>query len=373
MPRVPLLPLLLVPGLALGQPCGSLRFLPARDVAPISAPVVRIADVTGDGRADLLTLDADGTVGVQAQDGDGGFAPPATLTIAAFDLVTADLDGDGSTKAILLGTDGPRLLRVAADSTLSAGSPPASTPAHLTQGRSTAFADLDGNGRMVLLVTLDDSLWAWRYGPDGSFEPSLVGPAPAGATLVAGDFDGDGHVDVLLANPSSPLDTSALSRILRGDGHGLLTPGPSFPLPQILSAASGDVDGDGRTDLVYRALVTISGSSWTVAGLARGDASAGVAPRRGLSLAGSAGDAVLMADLDGDGRSEVIGGFPGGLAVFHSDADAALTRVATVPSPGARPAAAADLDGDGRPDLLLVAAGRLQVALGACGARADSP
>lgn len=372
MPRVPLVSLLLLAGPALGQPCESLRFRPVRDVAPISAPLVRVADVNGDGRADLLTLDAGGTVAVMTQDGDGGFAPPATLTIAAFDLVTADVDGDGSTDAVLLGADGPRLLRVASDRTLSAGASPSSTPAHLTQGRSTTVADLDGSGRKALLVTLDDSLWIWKLVPDGSFEPSLVGPAPAGATLVAGDFDGDGHVDVLLANPSSPLDTSALSRILRGDGHGLLAPGPSFPLPQILSAASGDVDGDGRTDLVYRALVTTSGSSWTVAGLARGDASAGVAPRRGLSLAGSAGDSVLMADLDGDGRSEVIDGFPGGLAVFRGDADAALTRIAAVPATGARPVAVADLDGDGRPDLLLVVAGRLQVALGACGAGVDA-
>jgi hypothetical protein len=372
MPRVPLLALLLVPGLALGQPCGSLRFLPARDVAPISAPVVRVADVSGDGRADLLTLDADGTVGVQIQEADGAFTPYAPLRIAAFDLVIADVDGEGSTDAILLGTDGPRLLRTSPDRSLSVGAPPASAPPHLTQGRSTAFADLDGNGRMVLLVTLDDSLWAWRLGPDGSFEPSLVGPAPAGATLVAGDFDGDGHVDLLLANPSSPLDTSALSRILRGDGRGLLTPGPSFPLPQVLSAASGDIDGDGRTDLVYRALVTTSGSSWSVAGLARGDASAGVAPRRGLALAGSAGDSVLMADLDGDGRSEVIDGFPGGLAVFRGDAAAALTRIGTVPVPRARPVAVADLDGDGRPDLLLVVAGRLQVASGVCGAGVDA-
>ena len=94
--------------------CDAFRFAPPRDVAPIPASgTARVADLTGDDRPDLFVLDGRGTFVYGAvQKADGTFVPLTTLETSAFDLLMADVDGDGVEEGILLGQDGPRVYRV---------------------------------------------------------------------------------------------------------------------------------------------------------------------------------------------------------------------------------------------------------------------
>src|SRR5258708_29911034 len=89
----------------------------------------------------------------------------------------------------------------------------------------------------------------WRSGAAANPEPGrLAGGAPP-ARLAMADFNGDGKLDVAVANSESRNVT-----ILLGDGKGGLTPAPGSPFPagdHPNDIAVGDVNGDGKPDLAY--------------------------------------------------------------------------------------------------------------------------
>ena len=109
--------------------------------------------------------------------------------------------------------------------------------------------------------------------------------------------------------------------------------------------AAGDLDGDGRPDLVTgnepgRSVSVLRGPAFE----ARHDYLLGAYPT-----------ALALSDLDRDGRLDVtvtLGGL-GAIAILHNRGDASLApprRYRAGRSPGAL--AAGDLDGDGAPDLV---------------------
>src|SRR5205823_8729563 len=88
---------------------------------------------------------------------------------------------------------------------------------------------------------------------NGTFQPAAVYPS-GGITpgsLAAADLNGDGKVDLLVTNGACFQCTGTMARVLLGNGDG------SFAAPvnyndgtqEPVSIASGDVDGDGQTDV----------------------------------------------------------------------------------------------------------------------------
>jgi len=309
-------------------------------------------DIDGDGYLDVVVVSATTADGHRVwRGGPGGLlAPVAVDGPAAVDAALADLDGDGALDLVIAAAADSDGEAVDGEIAYSAGGiPGAAGRVALAAPGAVAVAvdDVDGDGHPdVAFAAAPESVvyWGAAAGVDGTLHTGIDSDRVSGIAL--GDVDLDGRVD--LALPSAKGDGQVvLQRVRRFTSRDVL----AFDTPEARSAAIGDVDGDGWPDLVWGGPGAAPGDVYVDFG---GPPSTRFDPaaRRGTGSGG--GGLPAVADLDGDGRLDII--LPAG--------DGATTRIwwaaalaLDVPTAGARTAAAADVDGDGRADIVLAADG----------------
>jgi hypothetical protein len=147
----------------------------------------------------------------------------------------------------------------------------------------------------------------------------------------------------------SGLPAAALiaSLLFAGAGDGTFRAPLLLPASDAVDVAAGDMDGDGKTDLAFADGMGVGiflhgpGAREWVEG-----------PR---TPAGNAPFSLLTADIDGDGRDEVVACDPGTVAwLLRLGAGGAFDAPVSLPeAQQARAAAAGDLDGDGILDLAI--------------------
>ncbi len=190
--------------------------------------------------------------------------------------------------------------------------------------------------------------WFFRIkapGGSGSFgEDSTFGSGMDPGAICSGDFDGDGHVDLAVANLS--LDNLS---VWINDGSGAFSLDATYGVggdPR--GMAAGDLDGDGYLDLVvadssdHQISVLINDGDGTFA--AHQTYGTGQRPR-----------AVFVADLDGDGYLDVTtaNSGSGNLSVLINDGDGTFAAHQTYGTDSApRSISGGDLNGDGHVDLV---------------------
>ena len=244
------------------------------------AAAVATADMNGDGRNDVIALSSTtsstgasgGTIDILLGNGDGtlvhqnsypmGGYPGGSFGIAASGLVIADFNGD-------------KKLDVAA-------------------GFQTAFGGNNAGGISVLLGN-----------GDGTLRPAVTygGGSTSIYSLVAGDFNGDGKMDLAAGGGTDPFHGGALM-ILLGNGDGTFQQpktsqvGSPAGVPGAIAAA--DVNGDGKLDIV----ATVSGTAGPsfVVLLGNGD---GTFRQLTSTTIPASGSTIAVADLNGDGRPDV--------------------------------------------------------------------
>jgi hypothetical protein len=219
--------------------------------------------------------------------------------------------------------------------------------------------DFDGDGRRDL-VWLDRSsreIHVWLMNGAGPREKAVLGSAGVATLLLSSDVDGDGRSDLVLGNPSSKEWWVWLIAGTRVTGMARVELSPNSAEYWTISAA-GDLDGDGRGDLVSRRPavngVSVAGPpTLTASGaLAFPTRAVGTLPAP-LDLPG--GDAV-PGDFDGDGLVDLAwqDGSTRSLLLWLSQPDGSARAISLgAPESGLMLLAAEDFDGDGHDDLLL--------------------
>ena len=221
-------------------------------------------------------------------------------------------------------------------------------PGTAIRGRAV-FGDFDGDGRLDLAVSVAGGVRAFAGDGAGLFRAATMIPAEGARQLAAGDVDGDGRFDLIVAADSPG---GALLRTFRSLG-GFRFDGPRDTpgLPaavELGSFVAGDLDGDGRSDVIA------SGSSGFSAWISRGDGTFALA--QAPETPGAVEDAVLS-DLDRDGRPDLVLGLRflrwTSVATFHNEGGGQFRAFPRQPSQGTGNGllAVADLDGDGLPDI----------------------
>ena len=346
-------------------PGTALTDLPGVDGNPAAPAAVVVGDFNGDGKPDLAVADsADGVVQILLGVGDGTFRAPIAVPVgdAPDALAAGDFDGDGHLDlAVANGGDGTvTILKGLGDGSFRTVEvdPVGQLPDAMVAG------DFDGDGHLDLAVadTGSDDVTLLMGRGDGSFGAGSVTPVgPFPTSLVSGDFDGDGRLDLAVtdADPFNVVGTGDL-RILENDGRGGFRAGATVAPGVIpVAVAAGDLNGDGVPDLVVANF-----NSNTVAVLLGGPG--GQFRVTGSVPAGHGPDAPVLGDFNGDGRVDlaVASSDSQDLGVFLGDGDGTF-RSPTSPQAGAGPTALAtgDFDGDGRPDMAVVDGDSNQVTI----------
>ena len=339
----------------------------------LEASAIAVGDFNEDGKPDLAVSDAT-AVSVLLGNGDGTFASVPTfmrLPSPPYDdfpspyagvIATGDFNHSGH-----LGLAVALLQNIAAAILLGNGDGtfnPSTTLAN-TQGEPTnslTAGDFNGDGNLDLLAVNEFTgvtptvLLGYSH---GAFNPVNENVEVAGVAAAAGDFNGDGKLDLAIVN-TSVTGTPGAVTILLGNGDGTFTQTPSSPITvgnQPSAIVAADFNGDGKLDL---AITNATDNTVTIL-LGNGDGTFTPAPGSPFSV-GTQPEAIAVGDILGNGKLDLVVANYGSnnVTLLLGNGDGTFTQAENSPfavGQGPSSIVLADFNGSGRLGLAVANSG----------------
>lgn len=306
-------------------------------------------DVDGDGRADLVTSYSDGSAYVYSGTASGAFGADnssfaGTLDSALDDgaghlfVGVADVTGDGHADLVSLGSSGSVNV-FPGQSNLRFGDAVTSFHGTMTLARAqraghdpVALGDVTGDGRADLVtVNTDGNVYVYPGRSDGAFGDGVAsfagtfdnGFRDGDGLWIAGvaDVTGDHHADLVA------IHSNGNAYVYPGNANGKFSDATaSFAGTMHLATIDGrgyipvgvgDVTGDGHADLVT---VHTNGNAYVYPGTSSG-AFVGPVPSFAGTLStnqfgGSGHQIIGVLDITGDGRADLVTQYAGNVYVY---------------------------------------------------------
>jgi FG-GAP-like repeat/FG-GAP repeat len=338
----------------LGQGDGTFQAAPAVAVGRDPRSVA-VGDFNGDRRLDLVVGNfADNTVSILAGAGDGTFQAALAVEVGRQPIAMAvgDFNGDGrldlavANEMFALSVGTVSILLGRGDGTFQAGTP---VPVGRTPV-SIAAGDFNGDGRLDVATTnlFDNTVSILLGQDDGTFQgmPAVaVGNFPV--ALAVGNFNGDRSLDIVTANR-----TANTVSVLLGHGDGTFQSALDVAVADVgtSSVVVGDFNGDRRLDIAATGFVD---STVTIL-LGDGNGTfqtTSPATVRNFPWQAAAGD------FNGDGHLDLAlanqehGGIGNSVSILLGRGDGTFQEAPAVMVSAPVAVVVGDFNGDGRPDL----------------------
>jgi hypothetical protein len=340
-------------------------------ISAASARDVHAADVDGDGDVDVLSA-ANNSDTVEWYENDGAADPGFTTRVIpngiddAQSIYTADVDGDNDTDILTASGGDDRIDWYENDGNAD----PIFTSRNIATGpnfpESVYVADVDGdNDTDVLSASEFDNTINW-YENDGSTDPGfttreITSSALGAQSVYAADVDGDNNIDVLSASDED-------NKVAWYENDGATDPSfttrrftPPSTADGAESVSAADVDGDDDTDI----LSASSNDDKVVWYENDGSTPPSFTPRT-VTASGGGPQSVVGADIDGDGDTDLLSASLSDDRIYWYENDGATnpsftTRTVATSVSSAQSVYVADIDGDGDTDVLSASSGDSEI------------
>ncbi|HVO31658.1 MAG TPA: FG-GAP-like repeat-containing protein [bacterium] len=301
---------------------------------------VATGDFNNDTKLDVASICAyDQKIAVFLNDGHGGLKPAAfvpTTHYEVWDIQVGDVDGNGTPDIVLAFDAGIQALLNDGTGQFTTGPFLAYTGTTSTYDVSLAVADFDGDGKADAAFALPglNQLFIAKSTGAGTFgTPQVIATNYSPSVVRAAKIRNANTKPDLLV---SYMETTAGSNLVGGfqtalnDGTGTFTMGTTFPAKNFVqSLAVGDFNGDGKLDV---AVGSQSGDGADIDvrlgdGLGGFGASTFFADNTGNIGINWRG--LAAADLDGDGKADLVDLTQQNIDVFYGSATAPVIAAAT--------------------------------------------
>lgn len=294
------------------------------------------------------TIPLNSAVNVFKGNGDGTFTAQASLTGLGFVGMTAvgDLNGDGNLDIVTsagTSTLARAVIGLANVDASGNGNFTFTTSLYNNLGLGTlsvALADFDEDGRLDLVASNNTAgTVSVRLGDGaGSFAGSISLPATGISQLTVADFTGDGHLDIASVNTFDATNGRPV-QVWVGGGDGTFTTPVIRLTPSVFaySLSAGDYDGNGIIDIIAARAGSTAGG---VDIFSYNPASASFTGPVTKAAIGNQPRNVVVADLNNDRTLDFAGANSVGGNSFSVALGTAGTPLATVPA-----AVASSVDG----------------------------